>query len=182
MLGSRSACFLRSFTATTRTTIRQQQQQQRVVVCSSTRALSSSQTSSMLHFSPKFAEWATIDPSKLGSDADSKEEPYAVPNLVNGQWQTDDSSNKQQRRIFIPHPLDRDAPPIFSIPDTPIGDAIIQTFIESLRRVPKSGLHNPLKNPERYLQYGEISRKVCCRFRRIIFPAAVSFFAILLFV
>jgi len=28
-----------------------------------------------------------------------------------------------------------------------------------LRSVPKSGVHNPLKNNERYLQYGEISRQ-----------------------
>ena len=58
----------------------------------------------------------------------------------------------------IIHPLDRDAHPIFTIPDTQENE--IQPFIDSLRKVPKSGLHNPLKNPERYVKYGEISRKV----------------------
>jgi len=33
-------------------------------------------------------------------------------------------------------------------------------FVESLRGVPKSGVHNPIKNVERYRQFGEISRKV----------------------
>lgn len=30
-------------------------------------------------------------------------------------------------------------------------------FVESLSKVPKSGLHNAYKNPERYVQYGAIS-------------------------
>ena len=34
------------------------------------------------------------------------------------------------------------------MPDTQ-GDAELAPFAEGLRRVPKSGLHNPLKNPER---------------------------------
>lgn len=35
----------------------------------------------------------------------------------------------------------------------------IQPFIDSLKSTPKSGLHNPIKCPERYLMYGEVSRK-----------------------
>lgn len=35
----------------------------------------------------------------------------------------------------------------------------IQPFIESLKSTPKSGLHNPIKSPERYLLYGEVSKK-----------------------
>lgn len=93
-------------------------------------------------------EWATIDPKRLGSTA----EPYAVQNLVDGQWK----SSKQTMKII--HPLDKDAHPIFTIPDTQSDE--IEPFIESLRKVPKTGVHNPLKNPERYLQFGEISRKV----------------------
>merc|ERR1712048_452900 len=33
-------------------------------------------------------------------------------------------------------------------------------FIESMREVPKSGLHNPFKNKERYLMLSEVNRKV----------------------
>ncbi|KAL7565046.1 hypothetical protein ACA910_020754 [Epithemia clementina (nom. ined.)] len=89
--------------------------------------------------------WATIDPPKLG------ESPYLVQNICDGQW----TSAKKQMDII--HPLDRDAAPIFSIPDTQEDELV--PFLQSLRKVPKSGLHNPLKNPHRYVEYGEISRK-----------------------
>jgi 1-pyrroline-5-carboxylate dehydrogenase len=79
-------------------------------------------------------------------------EPYAVSNLVDGTW------TKAGATMTIPHPMDKDAHPIFTIPDTTVGE--LGPFLESLRKVPKSGRHNPLKNPERYVQYGEISRKV----------------------
>eukprot|EP00521_Asterionellopsis_glacialis_P006195 CAMPEP_0195285262 /NCGR_PEP_ID=MMETSP0707-20130614/3166_1 /TAXON_ID=33640 /ORGANISM="Asterionellopsis glacialis, Strain CCMP134" /LENGTH=562 /DNA_ID=CAMNT_0040344733 /DNA_START=170 /DNA_END=1858 /DNA_ORIENTATION=- len=92
--------------------------------------------------------WATYDPLLLG---ESEDEVYAVSNLVNGTW----TSAKQT--MDIPHPLDYDKAPLFSIPDTQGGEEL-QPFIESLRRVKKSGMHNPLKNVERYVQYGEISR------------------------
>ncbi|KAF4403535.1 hypothetical protein G4B88_002388 [Cannabis sativa] len=35
----------------------------------------------------------------------------------------------------------------------------IQPFVESLSKCPKHGLHNPFKDPERYLMYGDISAK-----------------------
>ncbi|VEU42308.1 unnamed protein product [Pseudo-nitzschia multistriata] len=92
--------------------------------------------------------WATVDPKDMGIDP----EPHAVRNLVDGKWQPTSSET-----IVIPHPLDANAPPIFTIPDTQILE--LDPFYESLRKVPKSGLHNPLKNPERYVHYGEISRK-----------------------
>ena len=98
--------------------------------------------------SSEFLRWATIDPKALGSSA----EPYAVQNLVDGKWTTAAST------LSIPHPLDRDAHPIFTVPDTQSSE--VGPFVASLRKVSKSGLHNPLKNPERYVQYGEISRKV----------------------
>ena len=34
-----------------------------------------------------------------------------------------------------------------------------QDFVSSLKDVPKYGLHNPFLNPERYLLYGDVSRK-----------------------
>ena len=93
--------------------------------------------------------WATADPSKMGTTA----EPYAVSNLVDGKWA------KAEATMTIPHPMDKDAHPIFTIPDTTVSE--LGPFLESLQKVPKSGRHNPLKNPDRYVQYGEISRKVC---------------------
>lgn len=91
--------------------------------------------------------WATCDPKDMGVD----NEPYAVKNLVGGKWETGTSAV-----ITVPHPLNADAPPIFTVPDTQISE--LDPFFKSLRKVPKSGVHNPMKNPERYVQYGEISR------------------------
>ena len=48
--------------------------------------------------------------------------------------------------LTIPDPLNSE--PFTHVPDTQ-GDAELQPFIYSRRSVPKSGLHNPLKNPER---------------------------------
>ena len=92
--------------------------------------------------------WATLDPSSLGSDP----VPHAVLNLVNGSWVGSEAS------LVIPNPMDRDAPPVCTVPDT--GAHELGPFVESLRGVPKSGVHNPLRNVERYRQFGEISRKV----------------------
>jgi 1-pyrroline-5-carboxylate dehydrogenase len=98
--------------------------------------------------SSSIPSWATADPALMGTVA----KPYAVQNLVDGKWATSKST------MSIPHPLDRDAHPIFTIPDTQADE--LAPFYESLRKIPKSGVHNPLKNPDRYVQYGEISRKV----------------------
>ena len=95
------------------------------------------------------SSWATVDPKTMGTTS----EVYDVPNLVDGKWTKD---TKQKMEII--HPLDKDAHPIFTIPDTQLDE--IQPFIDSLRKIPKSGVHNPLKRPERYVQYGEIARKV----------------------
>jgi len=91
--------------------------------------------------------WATYDPKTAGSTP----ETYAVQNLCDGNW------TKAKSTMEIIHPLDKDAHPIFTIPDTQADE--IQPFVDSLRKVSKSGVHNPLKNPHRYVEYGEISRK-----------------------
>jgi hypothetical protein len=92
--------------------------------------------------------WASMDPNELGSTAT----PYAVSNLCDGKW------TKAKTSMVIPHPTDRDAHPIFTVPDTQADE--IQPFIDSLRKVSKSGKHNPFKNNDRYVKYGEISRLV----------------------
>lgn len=94
------------------------------------------------------SSWATVDPAQLGEGM----EPYAVSNIVNGQW------TQTEQRMSIINPLDKSKQDIFSIPDTQVKE--LQPFIQSLRRVPKSGVHNPLKNNDRYIKFGEISRKV----------------------
>jgi 1-pyrroline-5-carboxylate dehydrogenase len=102
--------------------------------------------------------WASCDPSLLGKSS----EIYAVSNIVGGKFE------QSKSKLVIINPMDKDAHPIFTIPDTQKDE--IEPFIESLRQCPKSGMHNPLKNPERYVQYGEICRKVGETRRKILFP------------
>jgi hypothetical protein len=118
-----------------------------VATIKSKRAMSTSMNSS----SASLPSWATYDPQLLGTN----QVPYAVQNLVAGQW-TDGALTSSTPQLTIPHPLDRNKAPIFTIPDT----TDIGPFVDSLRACPKTGLHNPLKRPERYVQYGEISRLV----------------------
>ncbi|MGH8167274.1 MAG: aldehyde dehydrogenase family protein, partial [Woeseiaceae bacterium] len=56
-------------------------------------------------------------------------------------------------RDDIVDPMNGEA--FLQVPDTTEHDGLVQ----SLRRCPKTGLHNPLKNPERYVMLG----KVCAR-------------------
>jgi hypothetical protein len=106
--------------------------------------------------------WASVNPSDLGVNSN----PYAVSNLVQGQWKD------SKEYLTIPHPLDKDAPPLFTVPSTQIDE--LDDFYVSLRSCPKSGLHNPLKNPERYVQLGEISRKAAAFLNE---PEVSEFFA-----
>jgi hypothetical protein len=94
--------------------------------------------------------WASVDPKKMGSTPDI----YAVSNCIDGKW------TQAKATMTIPDPMNKDAHPIFTCPDTTVDE--IQPFLDSLRKVPKSGVHNPLKNPARYVEYGEISRRVSC--------------------
>jgi len=47
---------------------------------------------------------------------------------------------------------------LIQVPDTTLEE--IQPYIDSMLAVPKSGLHNPFKNKERYLMLSEVNRKV----------------------
>ena len=58
---------------------------------------------------------------------------------VAGRWV------QSSKKRILPDPLD--GSPFIEVPDTPASEA--GPFIESLRAVPKHGLHNPFKNPER---------------------------------
>jgi len=106
---------------------------------------------SSVAFSSYVPSWATVDIAAMGK----QKEPHKVCNLVNGHWQTDAPSGE---RMMIPDPMNKSNPPIFSIPDTQMQD--LDPFVESMKACPKSGLHNPLKHNERYLMYGEITRRV----------------------
>ena len=58
---------------------------------------------------------------------------------VNGGWHNTKGTRD------IPDPMNGEA--FIKLPDPQLDE--IQPYVQSLRSVPKSGLHNPLKNPER---------------------------------
>lgn len=91
----------------------------------SRRGLAASAASSKL-----LDSFATVDPETV-----SGAQPYQVYNLVNGGWTLPAQS------ATMPDPLNGE--PFLQIPDTQEGD--LQPFVDSLRTVPKSGLHNPFK-------------------------------------
>ena len=69
-----------------------------------------------------------------------------LKNLVNGVWR---ETNKYENVFNV-----LDGKLIHRVPNTSQNE--LAPFIESLKSVPKSGLHNPLKNPERYLMLGDV--------------------------
>lgn len=92
-------------------------------------------------------EWASFDPFAASA---SSSQVHAVSNIVDGKQTTARSVAE------IVNPMNKDAN-IFTIPDTQADE--LEPFVKSLRNCPKSGMHNPLKNPDRYLKFGEISRR-----------------------
>jgi 1-pyrroline-5-carboxylate dehydrogenase len=85
--------------------------------------------------------YATLDPYTI-----SGSNPCTLYNLEGGEWKS------AQKTISIPDPLNGE--PFVVVPDTQVSE--LGPFLENAKSCPKSGLHNPLKNPERYVMYGEI--------------------------
>lgn len=91
--------------------------------------------------------WATFNPEELGLSVT----PHHVQNIVQGKW------TSASKSMTIPNPMDKDSPPLCTLSDT--SEDELGPFISSMKGVSKSGVHNPLKNVDRYLMYGDISRK-----------------------
>ncbi|KAK9807656.1 hypothetical protein WJX72_005582 [[Myrmecia] bisecta] len=105
------------------------------------------------------ASWATVDPAAI-----SGTNPAQGSNLVAGEWKQAEKSKS------IPDPYNGEE--FIRYPDTQISE--IEPFVLSLQEVPKSGLHNPFKNPERYNLYGDISSRAAEEMRK---PENLEFFA-----
>ncbi|MBT8088312.1 MAG: aldehyde dehydrogenase family protein [Gammaproteobacteria bacterium] len=88
--------------------------------------------------------FSTVDPFNGMNDTD----PGVVQNLVSGAWAADASI-----RDDLPDPLVGGA--FLHVPDT--GD--LAPFVANLSDCPKTGLHNPLKNTERYVHLGGVCAK-----------------------
>ena len=111
---------------------------------------------------PSWSTFATVDPYTLTSSR-----PHTVQNLLNGAWVPSNSL------ITLPDPMNGD--PFIHVADAQKDD--IDRFVTSLNSCTKSGLHNPLKNPQRYLQLGDISARAASKMRD---PAVLDYFATLI--
>jgi len=102
--------------------------------------------------------FASIDPF----DGMTAANPGKMANLVGGEWQTTTST-----RDDIVDPLNGEA--FLLVPDT----EDIEPFVAGLASCPKSGLHNPLKNTDRYVHLG----RVCARAAALLAtPEVESYF------
>ncbi|CAI5977644.1 unnamed protein product [Closterium sp. NIES-64] len=103
-------------------------------------------------------DFATVDPASLQA-SNSK-----IYNLVGGEWRG------SERSALVIDPLN--GKDMISVPDAQAHE--IQPFVESLSSCPKSGLHNPFKNPSRYLLYGSVSAAAANALKK---PEVSDFFA-----
>jgi 1-pyrroline-5-carboxylate dehydrogenase len=89
----------------------------------------------------ELARFATLDPftGMTGSN------PGAVQNLLSGKWMSG-----SVLRDDLNDPMNGDG--YLEVPDTRNHDG----YLQSLRRCPGTGLHNPLKNPGRYVMLGSV--------------------------
>jgi 1-pyrroline-5-carboxylate dehydrogenase len=100
---------------------------------------------------PQLPSFATVDPAGGMTEAD----PGRVQNLVGGSW-----SDAEHLRDDIPDPLNGQE--FLQVPDTRDHGR----FIDGLAACPKSGLHNPLKNPERYVVLGALCARAAAMLRQ----------------
>jgi len=106
----------------------------------------------------RVASFATVDPF-AGMTGQS---PAQLQNLVGGQWVSD------SKTMSIVDPLNGER--FVEMPDT----QDIAPFVAGLKSCPKTGLHNPLKNVERYVELGG----VCARAAALLAEQDVAdFFA-----
>ena len=74
--------------------------------------------------------------------------------LVSGEWVP--PAHDGERMALIPDPLNANVADMIVVPDPVPSSPTLSRFVSNLRGVPKSGVHNPFKNPERYLMYGRV--------------------------
>ncbi|KAF8390248.1 hypothetical protein HHK36_024773 [Tetracentron sinense] len=102
--------------------------------------------------------FATIEVEEI-----SGSQPAEVRNLVQGSWTA--SSNW----CTIVDPLNGE--PFIKVAD--VDETGIKPFVESLSNCPKHGLHNPFKDQERYLLFGDISSRAA---HMLSLPKVSNFF------
>ena len=88
--------------------------------------------------------WATVDPTTM-----SATHPAVGANLCGGRWL---SASETKMTQDIIDPLNGEV--FLTVPSTSMDE--IQPYVERMANTPRTGLHNPLKNPERYNMLGEV--------------------------
>ncbi|KAK6924969.1 Aldehyde dehydrogenase domain [Dillenia turbinata] len=116
---------------------------------------------SSFHFSrsPHLLSFATVEAENI-----SGSQPAEVYNFVQGKWTGSSKWNT------ILDPLNGES----FLEVAEVDETEIQPFVDSLSKCPKHGLHNPFKAPERYLMYGDISKKAAHMLSQ---PEVSDFFA-----
>ncbi len=93
---------------------------------------------------PKAGEILPWHPDKLSGAT-----PARLMNFVDGKWM----ESRRYRDVIDP----LSGEPFIQMPDT--SEEELESFVQSLARCPKCGLHNPLMNVDRYVLYGQISER-----------------------
>lgn len=102
--------------------------------------------------------WATCDPQAM-----TPSHPAEGKCLLNGDWMT----GKKSREVVDPLTGELMA----RVPE--LGFDEIDPFVERMVSVPRTGLHNPMKNPERYVMLGEVCARAASEMRK---PEVEKFF------
>ena len=91
----------------------------------------------------RVASFATVDPF----DGMTASSPAQLQNLVGGRWVS------EPQLLTVVDPLTGEK--FIEMPDT----QDVAPFVAGLRSCPKTGLHNPLKSVERYVELGRVCAK-----------------------
>lgn len=105
---------------------------------------------------PPPASPGDLDFSNFNPYAPNDAAPQEIFNLLDGKW----VSSKQKATLVDP----LTGSPLLIRPETKSDE--LEPFLASMRRTKKHGLHNPLKNPERYRLYGDVSAKLAAELRK----------------
>lgn len=105
---------------------------------------------------PPNANPGDLDFSNFNPYAPNEAAPQEIFNLLDGKW----VSTAQKATLIDP----LSGKPLLIRPETSSSE--LEPFLAAMRRTKKHGLHNPLKNPERYRMYGDVSAKLAAELRK----------------
>ena len=112
-------------------------------------------------------DWRTVDPEKMSS-----EHPAICENLCNGEFVKKMGVMNEYQGCVDPM-MDDSRGGFLLVPRT--SSAELEMFVKAMdENVSKSGLHNPFKNVERYLKYGDVTMRLAEEMRK---EGTVDFFA-----